>query len=185
MSPAMRRQLATAYSRMLTMSTAAEKRGLDKTAHFEEAMRFARMQILSQELSKALQAESSNVSDQDIQDYYTEESCELRASDFRQDFRATQQAGRNACPAQEGWRQGRVSADASKTRSCCAEEPEARRPEEQEKAGEEAMKKEAAKLRERAKSRAKIRRSCKRRLMLPADLPGSASDYEDGEGAPH
>ena len=41
MSPAMRRQLASAYSRMLTMSTEAEKRGLDKTPHFEEAVRFA------------------------------------------------------------------------------------------------------------------------------------------------
>ena len=67
MSPAMRRQLATAYARMLAMSSAAEKRGLDKTPHFDEAMRFARMQILSQELSKTLQAESNNVNDQDIQ----------------------------------------------------------------------------------------------------------------------
>ncbi len=66
----MRHQLAMAYARMLTMSSAAEKRGLDKTPHFDEAMRFARMQILAQELSKNLQSEANNVSDQDIQDYY-------------------------------------------------------------------------------------------------------------------
>ena len=46
MSPAMRRQLATAYSRMLAMSSAADKRGLDKTPHFDESMHFARMQFL-------------------------------------------------------------------------------------------------------------------------------------------
>src|ERR1700738_2000979 len=47
MSPAIRRQLATAYSRMLRMSTVAEKRGLDKQPKFEEKMNFARMQVLS------------------------------------------------------------------------------------------------------------------------------------------
>ena len=38
MSPAIRRQLATAYSRVLKMSTAAEKRGLDKKPTFDEMM---------------------------------------------------------------------------------------------------------------------------------------------------
>src|ERR1700736_2958824 len=51
MSPAIRRQLATAYSRILRMSTVAEKRGLDKQPKFEEKMNFARMQVLSGELS--------------------------------------------------------------------------------------------------------------------------------------
>jgi hypothetical protein len=70
MSPAIRRQLATAYSRMLRMSTAAEKRGLDKGPAFEEKMYFARMQILSQELSRSLQEDSGKVSDSDIEEYY-------------------------------------------------------------------------------------------------------------------
>jgi len=70
MAPAMRRQLATAYTRMLRMSAAAEKRGLDKQPKFEEMMQFARMQVLSQELSHALQEDSGKVSDGDIEDYY-------------------------------------------------------------------------------------------------------------------
>src|SRR5208282_1625481 len=70
MSPAIRRQLATAYTRMLRMSTAAEKRGLDKQPKFDEMMQFARMQILSQELGRALQEDSGKVSDSDIEDYY-------------------------------------------------------------------------------------------------------------------
>jgi hypothetical protein len=70
MPPAIRRQLAAAYSSMLRMSTAAEKRGLDKGPAFEEKMNFARMQILSQELRRALQEDSGKVTDADIEDYY-------------------------------------------------------------------------------------------------------------------
>jgi hypothetical protein len=70
MSPAIRRNLATAYARMLKMSTAAEKRGLDKGSKVDEEMYFARMQILSQEISRALQEDSAKVSDEDIEAYY-------------------------------------------------------------------------------------------------------------------
>lgn len=71
MSPAIRRQLANAYSRMLVMSAAAEKRGLDKTPKFDEMLTFARMQILSQELSRALQEDAGKISDSDLESYYT------------------------------------------------------------------------------------------------------------------
>jgi parvulin-like peptidyl-prolyl isomerase len=71
MSPAIRRQLATAYSRMLLMSAAAGKRGLDKQPRFDEMLRFARMQILSQELSRALQEDAGKISDSDLEAYYT------------------------------------------------------------------------------------------------------------------
>jgi hypothetical protein len=70
MSPAIRRQLATRYSWGLKMSTEAEKRGLDKTPSFEQKMRYARLQILSQELSSALQADSNKVTDADVDEYY-------------------------------------------------------------------------------------------------------------------
>jgi hypothetical protein len=52
------------------MSAAAEKRGLDKTPAFEEEMRYARMQLLAQDLTRALQAEASNITDADLEDYY-------------------------------------------------------------------------------------------------------------------
>ncbi|MFY9647023.1 MAG: hypothetical protein WAK29_17725 [Terriglobales bacterium] len=70
MSPAIRRQLATRYSWGLKMSKEAEKRGLDKNASFDEKMYYARIQILSQELSAALQADAGKVTDQDVADYY-------------------------------------------------------------------------------------------------------------------
>ncbi len=70
MSPPIRRQLATRYSMGLKMAAEAEKRGLDKQPSYEEKMYFARLQILSRELSGALQAESNKVTDADVADYY-------------------------------------------------------------------------------------------------------------------
>jgi hypothetical protein len=157
MSPAMRRQLATAYARMLTMSTAAEKRDLDKTPHFEEATHFARMQILSQELGKALQAESNNVSDQDIQDYYEKNKANFEQATFIRIFVPhTKRIETPAPPVKKTAGSGggigaskTESADASKSESKTTPATKKMTPEEQQKAGEEAMKKEAARLRTR------------------------------------
>src|SRR5882724_13372879 len=63
-------RLATAYSRLIGMSQEAEKRGLDKQPKFEANLGFARMQILSQQLTSTLQEESQKVSDADIEKYY-------------------------------------------------------------------------------------------------------------------
>jgi hypothetical protein len=70
MSLSVRLNVANAYARNLRMSAAAEKRGLDKTLTFEEEMRFARMQLLSQDLTRALQADANNIADSDLEDYY-------------------------------------------------------------------------------------------------------------------
>jgi len=70
MSQSLRLNVANAYARNLRMSAAAQKRGLDKTPAFEEEMRYARMQLLAQDLSHALQAEASNITDADLEDYY-------------------------------------------------------------------------------------------------------------------
>ena len=82
MAPAMRRQLATAYARMLRMSSAAEKRGLDKDAKYDEMMQFARMQILSQQLNHALQEDSGKVSDADIENYYKKNEASYEQATF-------------------------------------------------------------------------------------------------------
>jgi hypothetical protein len=70
MSLSLRLNVANAYARNLRMSAAAERRGLDKTPAFEEEMRYARMQLLSQDLTRALQAEANHVTDADVEDYY-------------------------------------------------------------------------------------------------------------------
>ena len=65
-----RRRFATSYANALVMSNRAEEMGLDKGPEFDERMRVARIQVLSQELNKAVQEKASQVSDQQIQDYY-------------------------------------------------------------------------------------------------------------------
>ncbi|MGC2371250.1 MAG: peptidylprolyl isomerase [Candidatus Sulfotelmatobacter sp.] len=70
MSLPLRLKVANAYARNLRMSAAAEKRGLDKTPEFEEEMRFARMQLLAQDLDRAFQAEANKITDADLEDYY-------------------------------------------------------------------------------------------------------------------
>jgi hypothetical protein len=86
MPPALRRQLATRYGYVLKMSSAAEKRGLDKTPSFEQKMYFARMQILSQELSNALQADSQKVSDEDIAENYKKNEASYEQANFQRIF---------------------------------------------------------------------------------------------------
>ena len=65
-----RLKVAYTYARILRMAADAEKLGLDKTPAFEEEMRYARMQLLSQDLSRALQEDADRVSDAEIADYY-------------------------------------------------------------------------------------------------------------------
>jgi bifunctional DNA-binding transcriptional regulator/antitoxin component of YhaV-PrlF toxin-antitoxin module len=86
MSLAIRRDLGTSYARMLKMNKAAEKRGLDKGPRFEEVMFFARMQILSRELTKALQEDAAKVSDEDIEAYYKKNELSYEQATFARIF---------------------------------------------------------------------------------------------------
>ena len=70
MSLQVRRQLATAYPRLVLMAHEAQKRGLDKQPRFQEMMAFARLQILSQQLNRALQEQASQVPEKEIEQYY-------------------------------------------------------------------------------------------------------------------
>lgn len=66
----LRLKVANAYARNMRMASAAEARGLDKTQAFEEEMYFARLQLLAQDLDRALRAEADNISDDDFANYY-------------------------------------------------------------------------------------------------------------------
>ena len=75
MSPELRGKVATSYARLLRMAAAAEKRGLDKTPAFALELEYARLQLLSQDLSRALRQDADQVSDNDINDYYQKNSA--------------------------------------------------------------------------------------------------------------
>jgi parvulin-like peptidyl-prolyl isomerase len=66
----LRLKVANSYARNLRMAAAAEKRGLDKTPAFEEEVRFARMQLLSRDLDRALHVDAENITEAEIEDYY-------------------------------------------------------------------------------------------------------------------
>lgn len=70
MTPELRGKVAVSYARLLRMAAAAERRGLDKTPAFEQEMRYARLQLLSQDLSRALRQDAEQVSAADVKDYY-------------------------------------------------------------------------------------------------------------------
>jgi hypothetical protein len=166
MSPAIRRQLATAYSRMLRMSTAAEKRGLDKAPKFDEMLHFARMQILSQELSRALQEESSKVSDGDIDDYYKKNEASYEQATFARIF--VPRAKQIANPVVRPKAGTKAGAKAGATTSTNKPPTEA-----QKKAAEEAMKKLAPDLRARA-AKGEDPDKLQKEAYVAAGLPGNA-----------
>ena len=70
MSLSLRLKVANSYAQIMRMAEAAKKRGLDKTPAFEEEMRYARMQLLSQDLTRALHEDANNISDTELEDCY-------------------------------------------------------------------------------------------------------------------
>ncbi len=137
-SPAMRRQLATQYSSMLRMSSAAEKRALDKGPKFDEWMYYARIEILSKELRDALQEDAGKVTDGDIEDSYKKNEAAYEQASFARIFVPRAKQIVNPAPAPKaGAKPAPPAAPAPPT-------------EEQKKAAEEAMKKVAADIHARA-----------------------------------
>ena len=67
---ASRRQIAQAYPQFLIMAHEAQQRGLDHQPGFEERLAFARLQILSQVLTRQIQQEAALVPDKDIDNWY-------------------------------------------------------------------------------------------------------------------
>jgi hypothetical protein len=129
MAPAIRRQLANAYSRALLMSAAAEKRGLDKQPRFDVMRHFFRIQALSQELSRTLQEEAANISDSDLESYYNKNAPAFEEVTFARIFVPANQQIASPKPN--------------------VKDEELKAPQ---KAGQEAMKKTAVALRIRAAS---------------------------------
>src|SRR6266403_3630221 len=170
MSPAVRRQLATAYSRMLRMSTAAEKRGLDKAPKFQEKMNFARMQVLSGELSSALQEDSRNVTDGDIDDYYKKNEPSYEQATFARIFvPRSKQIVNPVIRPKAGTKAGTKASTKASTTARTNQPP----TEAQKKASEEAMTKLAAGLRARA-AKGEDPDKLQKEAYVAAGLPGNA-----------
>jgi PPIC-type PPIASE domain len=65
-----RREFATNYANALVMAHKADQMGMNKGTKFEEQMKVARVQILSQEMRKLIQNKASQIFDVDIENHY-------------------------------------------------------------------------------------------------------------------
>src|SRR5208282_6708894 len=69
-TPQLKRQLETVLPKIMAMSEAAKAKGLDKTPQYQETLKVYKMQILTQQLQRAVQEEADKVSPEDIDAYY-------------------------------------------------------------------------------------------------------------------
>jgi len=69
-TPQLKKQLAGVLPRLIAMSNEAKKKGLDKTPQFEETVKFATMQILTNALQRNTQEEAGKISTEEIEKYY-------------------------------------------------------------------------------------------------------------------
>jgi hypothetical protein len=162
MSPAIRRNLANKYSIMLRMSTEAEKRGLDKQPKFDEMMHFARMQILSGELSRALQEDAGKVTDGEIEEYYKKNEAAYEQGNFVKLFIPHTKQPPPPAPAKAGAKAASVPATPTEA---------------QQKANEEAMKKVSVDLHARL-AKGEDADKLQKEAYVAARFPGNSPKTE-------
>jgi hypothetical protein len=75
LSASVKQQFANLYPRLLVMSKKAEELGLDKEVPYEQMIEFSRMQILTQALTRKLEQDPGDVSDQEIAAYYNKNAA--------------------------------------------------------------------------------------------------------------
>jgi hypothetical protein len=71
-TPQSKKQLAGVLPRFIGMSSEAKKEGLDKKKEFDETVKFAKMQILTQELQRKIQDDAAKITPEEIEKYYND-----------------------------------------------------------------------------------------------------------------
>ena len=69
-TPQLKRQLEQALPRFMAMSEAAKKKGLDKSARYQETLKVAKMQILTTELQRTVQEEADKIAPEKVEEQY-------------------------------------------------------------------------------------------------------------------
>jgi hypothetical protein len=174
-----RREFALHYAETLVIAGKAKQMGLDHGAAFDEQMKLARIQILSQALTKAVREQVAQIPDKDVEDFYHKNTARFEKAELDRIY----------VPRT---RQTPVTCDklTDDERQRCSQE------------SEQTMKKEAESLRERAiageefvalqadayriagiKSAAPSTNMSVRRISLPPDQV-SVMDLSPGEVSP-
>jgi hypothetical protein len=71
MNPQVKRQLSSVLPRIIGQSAEAKKKGIQNTPQYKETLKFAEMQILSQQLQRKIQDDAAKVPPADIDAYYS------------------------------------------------------------------------------------------------------------------
>ena len=71
-TPQLKKQLAGVLPRLIAMSRRRRRRVWTRLREFEETVKFAKMQMLTNELQRKIQKEAANVPQADIEKYYKE-----------------------------------------------------------------------------------------------------------------
>lgn len=166
MSLALRLKVANSYARMMRMAAAAEKRGLDQTPAFAEEMRYARMQLLSQDLTRTLQQDANHIADADLKHYYKKSESSFEQATLARIFvpRAKQTPDADATTS---------APQPAEVQKQDAQERDAQEKAAQDKADEAAMTKLAADLRARA-ARGEDPDKLQIEAYTAAGIPGSS-----------
>jgi len=69
-TPQLKRQLAGLLPRLIAMSDAAKKQGIDKTPQYAESLKFVKMQVLANDLQRKIQKQAADVPPAEIEKYY-------------------------------------------------------------------------------------------------------------------
>lgn len=81
-----KRELATAYSQFLVLSTLADERGLDKRPEIQEILHFVRMQTLAQLYGRDLRDEAAKIPQSDIDAYYKDHASQFSQATLQRIF---------------------------------------------------------------------------------------------------
>jgi len=142
-TPQLKKQLASVLPKFIALSTEAKKKGLDKTPQYEQTVKFAKMQILTQQLQRSIQDDAAKVPDSEMQQYY---------KDHKEDFEQYS-LDRLFVPRTKQDLEGKEEEEkADKDEKLTEEQQKAKQAEEKAKAeaAEQAMSKLAESLRARA-----------------------------------
>lgn len=151
MNPATKRKLADLYPKMLIMAQAAKQRGLENDPKFKQILQFARLQILSQELSRSMKDEADKVPAADIEKYYKDNSPAFEQATLQRLFipKDKQAAEAASEDSEESAKQEPAKTPDAKN-SADAQKAAAEKTAAAQKIDEEAMKKQADSLQARA-----------------------------------
>jgi flagellar biosynthesis GTPase FlhF len=144
MTPQLRRQLASVLPRLIAMSDAARKKGLENSPRYAETLKFAKMQILTNELQRSIQEEAANVPQADIEAYYKEHGDSYEQYSVDRLFVPRTKQSEPDANKKDTDKEEKLTDEQEK-----AKEAEAKTKEEQ---GEQSMTALADKLRERAQA---------------------------------